>query len=730
MKAKDRGLAQRRPKERQEAYEAVPDVAALNTEFEWCLQHRDQAYWSRQRQNYETRRCHWPYKSTDGRKWDAPAGKDVFPWPGASDVEVPLVDKYIREDVALLMGVWRNNRILVRPTKPSRDAGWATRMTAFLRWLVYEHIEEAEDEAELAANLYLERGALAVSTIWERTETLVYQTISMKELVAAGEMAAARFRRGDRNPMLQFQAQFPVILADPAQEDTAVEMILAFLAQSESITLDRVRTRKLVRELRETGEARFPRADVLFDRPAFVALGLNDEVVLPPEVVDVQKARNIFRRELVTETELEERIRSSGWDADWVDLVIETQRGRVTSQFGQRTGQRKKVGTGGEWDTARLFEVIHAHERRYDEDGVPGIWYTCFSAGVAERVAAHDLLNYEHGQYPYTIMALERRSRSLDDSRGYGERAHTWQRQIKTEWDNRIDRASIATLPPSFHPPGEAPESWGPGVQIETRRPEQYGWLDAPKMDVGSREAEESVRKFADEYFGRPVDEQNKVEATNLKQELVRGWLKGWKRANKQCLQLCQQFMPDEFYFRVVGGEQGRLIHATREEIQGEFNVVMNFNVRDLDPEYVAEKTALLEKAMAFDRNGRIDSDEALNVIFELVDPGYGERLLRPGEAASMNEIEDEKRALSQILNGIPVDVKPGQAYGLRLQTLKSLVTQSPTVQAKVKENPQVQQMLTTRAKQLQHQLDQRQNAQTGKFLGTKPMMEEMQNTK
>ncbi len=728
MKAKDRGITSRDKGERQEAYEAVPDVNKLNTEFEWCLQHRDQSYWSRQRQNYETRRCLWPYKSTDGRKWSAPKGQDVFPWMGASDVEVPLVDKYLREDVALLMGVWRGNRILVRPTKPSRDAGWATRMTAFLRWLVYEHIEDAEDEAELAANLYLERGAVVISTIWDRVETLVYQTLSMEQLVQASQVAMARLRRGEQDPALLMQAELPQRIQDPAQEEQVVELVLAFLAQAESIELDRVQTRKLIRQLRETGEAKFPRSDVLYDRPQFVALGLNDDVVFPPEVVDPQRARNIFRREMLTETEVSERIRTAGWDPNWVDQVIENQRGRVTSQFGQRTGQRKKVGTGGEWDTTRLFEVIHAHERRYDENGVPGIWYTCFSAGVSEYVAAHDLLNYEHGQYPYTVMALEKRSRSLDDSRGYGERAHTWQRQIKVEWDQRIDRASIATLPPSFHPPGEAPEQWGPGVQIETRRPERYGFMQVPKLDAGSRDAEESVRRFADEYFGRPVDEQNKVEATMLKQELVRGWLKGWKRVNKQALQLCQQFMPDDFYFRVVGGEQGRLIHATREEIQGQFNVVMSFNVRDMDPEYVAEKTALLEKAMMFDRNGRIDSDEALNVIFELVDPGYGERLLRPGEAASMNEIEDEKRVLSQILQGIPVDVKPGMAYGLRLQTLKSLVMQSPTVQAKVKANPQVQQMLQTRAAQLQHQLDQRQNAQTGKFLGTKPMMEEMTN--
>ena len=77
----------------------------------------------------------------------------------------------------------------------------------------------------------------------------------------------------------------------------------------------------------------------------------------------------------------------------------------------------------------------------------------------------------------------ETRGRLLDDSRGYGEIAATWQQQIKTEWDSRIDLASIATLPPSYYPPGAPPDSWGPGVGIPTDRPDDYGFMRLKAMD-------------------------------------------------------------------------------------------------------------------------------------------------------------------------------------------------------------------------------------------------------
>jgi hypothetical protein len=69
------------------------------------------------------------------------------------------------------------------------------------------------------------------------------------------------------------------------------------------------------------------------------------------------------------------------------------------------------------------------------------------------------------------------------------------------------------------------------------------------------------------------------------------------------------------------------------------------------------------------------------------------------------------------------MDVTPGQAHGLRLATLQKL-TQSPTVRGILQQNPQARQMYETRAKQHQFQLQQAENAQTGR-LGTEPMAQE-----
>ena len=137
--------------------------------------------------------------------------------------------------------------------------------------------------------------------------------------------------------------------------------------------------------------------------------------------------------------------------------------------------------------------MIHAYQRLHDLDGVPGIYYTCFSPGVKEHYAWHGLLDYEHGEYPFIHIERESRSRLLDEARGYGEIASTWQHQIKTQWDSRVDRASLATLPPMYYPSGMAPDKWGPGVQIPTVSPQDYGFLDIPKYDVGSQEVEESA---------------------------------------------------------------------------------------------------------------------------------------------------------------------------------------------------------------------------------------------
>lgn len=708
---------------RKERYSEEPDVSTLVQEYLRSVDGRDGNYWQRQQVNYEARYCLWAGQSWDGRKWTGRKGGKPFPWLGASDARVMLVDKYVREDVAMLMQVWVQQKILVRPTQPAADAGWANKVTTVLRWLVYDEMEEAEDEAELLANAMLERGCAALGVWWCREEQLTREIITMRDIEAAAEQAAVLLRRGATGDALETQVALPGLIHDSAREEDVAALVTALAGGGQ--WTEPARARQIVRSLRETGQASFPRARIVRDRPVIRTLLWNEDIIVPPEVRDLQRSRHMFIRELLTESDLESRVRGYGYDANWVDRVIETQRGKLLADPSQRAGNRASALGRSEHDTSHLFEVATAYERLYDQDAIPGVWTTVFTPGLKEKdlVGKRELLDYAHGNYPAVEFATERRSRLLDDARGYGERGITPQNLIKRQWDLRVDRADVATLPPFHHPEGEEPDAWGPGVQLPTDRPDQFGYFEAPPGDSGSKEVELTVREFADECFGRTVSDRNAVEARTLKQDLVRGWLKGWRKAHGQILQLCQQYLPDEVWVRVVGDDRSRTLRVTREEIQGPFNVTLRFNAADLDREFVAEKMGLMQRALAFDVSGRLDRDEALIAAMELIDPSYAQRLVKPGEEASLEQIDDEQTILAKLLLGIGVDVRGGEAYALRKNALEATIQGSPTVQAALQLNPQARELVQRRLQQLDFNVQQHQvNPEIGRRLGSKPM--------
>lgn len=712
------------PTERRERHEGA-DIDGLVSAYRRSVDQRDGSYWERQRVNYETRYCLWRNQSWDGRKWRRSDGKKPFPWLGASDARVPLVDLYIREDAAKLMTAWTRQRVMARPTSAAKHAADAGRLTQLLRWLIYEEMEETAEEAELLANYYLERGSAALSVWWCREEQLTRETIDLAQIEAAAKQAMAQLQRGVQSDALVIAAQLPQMILDPTMTQEVAELIRGAVGDA----LPTERLRRVVKDLRDSGVAHFPRAVVVRDRPRVRALAWNEDVIIPPECVDVQRARHVFIRETLTETDLVDRSRSYGYDADWVDAVVSRARGKMSFDPSERAASRSTPWSRGDMDSSELFEVVTGYERLCDDDGIPGIYTTVFAPGLrAQRsaipeVGKHELLDYAHAQYPIVPFVLERRSRCVDDSRGYGERAHTWQQQIKRQWDARTDRADVATLPPSYHPPGEEPDAWGPGVQVATIQSERFGYFETPKNDPGSMDVEMTVRQFADEYFGRRPEKANTAESAAVREELARGWFQGWKRASTQILQLCQQYLPDEVMVRVVGSDQGRSVRVTREEIQGPFNVAIQFNMGDLDPELVKPKIEMLQQAIAMDVGGRLDRGEALIAAMELIDPGYAERLVRPGDAVTLEQIDDEQSVLAKLILGIGVDVRGDEAFGLRKATLLKTIEGSPTVQQILRSNPQAAELVQRRVEQLDFNIQQKLvNPEIGRRLGGAPM--------
>ena len=688
-----------------------PNLPQLREEFAYTLNERNSNVFARARLNHETRYCVWPGQSEDGRKWTPRLGEDeVFPWAGSSDSRVNLVDKYIKKHVAFQMLLFDKMKTKVFPTQ-SNDAAFADRMTNYLRWQKYTQMTEARGEAELLANYILERGSGIVGCFWDKRTQLQYQEVDWEGLALLCMQRAT-----DRqNPDPRFADLPRMILTGPHQAEAAALLNVLFP------TVTSKRLEQVVRDIREEGYAKFPLPAVLCNRPRLMALAPNDDVFVPPDCMDsTLEDTSVFRVEVMREPKFKQRAKDFNWNPEWVAEMLENQRGQVefgSMQFNQRIylGTSTLLPRRGDLDARKMFLVVYADRRLVDADGVPGIFHTVFNPHITDKCAQHDLLNYDHGEMPYTLFMQERRSRKPDDSRGYGEIANTWQAQIKAEWDNRIDRASISTLPPSHYPPGQQPDKWGPGVQVPTTNPQGYGFFEPAGDPVGSKEVENSVKAFADDYFGFATEGGDPGDAQMLRQKLGNDWMAGWKRVDTQILKLCQQFEKDQIYFRVVGSAKGQPIKATRDDIQGEFDLQVGFDIEGLDPENRKMKLEFLQQALGMDAGGIVDRNEAMVAAFEMIDANLGERVLKPAEAASAGEAEDEMNVILKCLAGMQVPVKPGQAYQLRMQVLQQYLQSNPAAQQAMRTNPQVMQAFESRLKALQLQVQQQQNAVIGR---------------
>ena len=707
-----------------------PDLTQLEQDFSWCVNDRDARVFDRLNEAIKTRACWWEGQTPDGRKWWKREGEsDVFPWKGAADSRVHLTDFYVRKSVSQLMAVWRRNTLKVQGTE-ANDGDWATRTTELLRWIQRTQIDGADAQARYAANLFAERGAVVIGVHWIKEAQLGYEVIEREKLqelaLAAQQLAVSGDPRqiipGKPNELI---ATIIELIDDPTREKDAIELALDLFPDSKRPSLA-----KGIKQLRAGKPARVVRKFDGRNCPTLCAFALNEDIFLPPDVTDIdENCPSVHFVERIPETVMRDRVKSMGWDEDWVEAVVNTQRGNVMLSSQSRVIRNSAVSLRGKMTTSgkRLFEIIHTYRRQYDENDVPAIYYTVWHKGQKasksgkypnQGYGIHELIPYDHGKYPFTLIRREARSKIPDESRGVPEIGGTWQQAIKAEWDGRRDRTSIALIPPSYYPPGQPPPEWGPAAMVPTGQPDRYGFFKAPTYDPGSKEIEATVQRFADRYFGSVLDDgSNAQEAGLLNQDEADAWMDGWKRVYTQVLKLAQQYMPDEFFFRVVGSDKAKPIHATRKDIQGQFDLTITFDIDNLNDESTAKKIELIRETVAMDTKGVIDQVEALKVIYELIDPNLGERLLRPAAEAFAAEIDDEGTAFAKMWAGIDTEVHPnGQNYEARLQWLGQMFQQNAQAQERYTKDPQFKELLDKRVKQLKFQYDQHvTNPQIGK---------------
>jgi hypothetical protein len=361
-----------------------PNVMALADAYDNCLINLEE-YFEACLRSYDDRRNLWEGKSDDLRK----QGANAFPWQGASDIEVNVVGERIDAFVAILDQALQRSHIKAFPTSMA-SMPRASMVSGFLKWMRSSYIPNFRQQMELGANYLLEKGLMVSYVGWKREKRTYLQQVSIEEI-----------------------AQVSPDLAELIVSGADDEMVFGML-QTAFPDLSSKRAKKAIMDLRKKGlaEVSVPRTSV--DCPVVYSCAPDGEVLFPSYVTDPQRAPYVFWRTFLTSQELEKKVTSEGWDADWVENAIERLRGKDSMYL---DGEKlKTIDRLPITDDNDLVMVVYGYQRLIDEeDGSEGIYCTVFHP-TTEGFAKHELLN-GYDDYPFVVTRLSNDQKRMYETR-------------------------------------------------------------------------------------------------------------------------------------------------------------------------------------------------------------------------------------------------------------------------------------------------------------------------
>ena len=677
-----------------------PDVPELVKEFRRSM---DEGFTLERTSSADkTRYMRWGGQSDDGKKHDEnlPEGSPAFPWDGASDTRIPLVDSIINDCVDMLTTSTHRAQLAVTGTELS-DLEPAGAATTLMNWVKNSMHNTLGAESELLAQYMTAYGWSAAFVGWEQKSALKTQTLTLEEVVQMSEQAAPD----------SLLSSLPAMIEDPERESEVAQIVMDYVPM-----MKKRAARKVVKSLRETGEAEFPVPYLCRNAPALVALKPYDDVLFPPETIDLQSSRVIFRRQFMSEVELRSKVTDEGWSNSFVESALNTAGksmglndvSRALSALTDSTIERRD----------NLVEVVWAYSRQLDENGVPGIFYTIFCPGAeGEQHAKHEMLDYAHNQYPFVLFRREQLARRVTESRGVAEVARTWQDEIKAQRDSVFDATSFETLPPlQVSKRLGLANKIGPAVQLPVTKPGDYQFLQPPSRPPSTAMAViEAVRQQADEYFGRPNSEIPQMVTQLKQQRMVNQWLRSWTEIYRQMFRLCIQYYSLDELTRITNAKAAETISHDAQQ----FDFVLKFNVAELDSDLVKSKLeAISTIATTLDSAGRIDKVKLVDKALRAVAPEAADELLVDEAAASQQMYNGIKQDIANMLLGFEAtytDASNDPAASTKLQMAQEISQGNQRVMQEMQGNEVFKDLMDRYLQNLNMGVMQQQNKQIGR---------------
>lgn len=685
-------------------------------------------YFARMEINHDARWNWWEGQTPDGLRWgmDEVRGSsvnrlrpnelpDVFPWPGASDVRVGLIDLVIRERVAMLKLALQRRQERIGPrdfssgNDPQAKAALWGQVSDY-----YEDVAKLEFRTAMAqwSDVAEEYGWALLYVGWREDEQVVEKTIQPQDLMrmvafaahdVAHHAAAAQWEAGGNDP-----EQFPGLnklqshqvitgaafrlkemMTDPTQKSALVAALMTY-----DPAMPRSEATRVAASLKLGQPVSYYATSPFSASPEFKVFTPFIDCIVPATTERVKTSPWVATTEYVSEAELRARIETHGYDEAWVAQVL-TKPGRtfiltditgmdkfnwVLSHGGVRTGLRSTATDDPTQN--KVYQLLHAHYRPVALGNVRAVMHTVLHGQVADSYGLHECCEYAHGQFPLMELLSEIEAPFLLAARGAGEKTFTDQNEVKTQRDMRTDAASFMIKPPVQVPWMDGKktiDALRPGRVIPLRTSMGMGSSIIPvdlKIDTrGSLEVEMTTMDAFNEkwYRGTKMDP---VMKQTRQQVMVSDFLLQVREAKLMVFRLVQEFAPDDLKATFVNGLPVNLA-VTREEIQGMPSLEIDFDVGGLDSDQVKDKLASLGELLGADNQNVINRTPILSAAAAWLFPAQWATMIKQPDQTAQDEVADEQSINSQILNGTQFDQEGSYVIGtdhkLRLQTMQGI---------------------------------------------------------
>lgn len=667
--------------------------------------------------NDDLRFCRWNGQTSDGKKFSKNRDEDdpALPWEGSSDVRVRLIDRVINEQVSLWMNALKNAKLGVSG-RTTEDANSAGAMSTLLEYVgAGRNKQEMRREAELLAQYTNQYGWSVMHIGWEQEIGMREQKFTITDLVNMAQQAAVN---NPESPL----ASLPAMVMNKEQEELAVA-----IAQSALPTYEEKEIRRMVKELREEGFTSIYEESIIKNLPVVTALKPYDEITFPPETIDLQKARIIFRRVYMTEVEVRSMINTDQWNEEAIEEAVKT-KGQFFWYRDPNIVPINRLNQDYRLRTNNLIEVCYAYYKQLNENGNPCVYYTVFSPNAGTEVCLkHEKLGYAHGKYPFVVLRREHIRKAVYESRGITDILQTDQSELKAQQDSLRDRTAIETVPPIMvkrRGVGGIGRI-GPAMQIPVTGPDDFKFMEPPKGTPTIAEfVIANVEKSTATYFGLNHLETPPPLAQMLQQSSVDNWLTAWSEIYTQMLQLCLQYMDSEELNRIAGVDIPKGI----EDIAKQYDFEVRFDIRNLYSDLVMEKLqAISQFVIPLDSAGVIDRSKLVQKAVEAISPDAAKELVINQQSASQKMYRDVQTDIGMMMLGNEANyVENDPTAQTKMQYLQDIMQKNPKAQQAAQTDQIFQMLIENYQKNLQMSVMQQQNKQIGR-IGVSPMADKMQ---